>query len=552
MEHSALHALLLTGLIVALGGPAAVLWLLQPAARAAGIDSESGAFACHISQTVARWTSYGALAATLATFVDFFVQIAELQGETVFGGTDFSMVIRFATHTTVGQLCLARVALLLLTAGAARLPGRRHWWLVLLLAWSAVIASSLVSHAAAQPDHRALSIAAQVTHITTAALWMGVLLHLFVARKALLADTASARVAFVADVVRRFSPIALATTSLLGITGVLSAFRYLSDPTAIFTSAYGLTLVVKLALLAPAIYAGYINFKIIRPALNSAALASEGTGTTGQASGIFTRFSKTLELEITAGLLVITVAGILGSVSPPGDDGSQRLTAAQTSAVLSPHRPTTDVSAWYTPDDPRGPTIGDLHYSEFTHNWSGVTVCLLGLAWLAQAAGGRAGVLGARCSAFLLIPFGCFVAVAANPELWVLHQVSPWEALTNPILLEHQIGAAMVFILAWLTWRDRKNPAELRPLGYALPVLMITGSLLLLGHAHSTTSIPDDLTNLINVQHAVFGALGLFAGTARLLILRRLLPPVPALKYFWPACVITLGLFMAFVYREAV
>jgi hypothetical protein len=203
------------------------------------------------------------------------------------------------------------------------------------------------------------------------------------------------------------------------------------------------------------------------------------------------------------------------------------------------------------PDDPRGPTVDDLRYSEFTHNWSGVIVTLLGIGWMVQASGGRFSIWAGRINPFLLLPFGGFIAVLANPELWLYHYISPWEAITNPQILEHQIGAVLVFVLAWLSWRDLRKPAALRPLGHPLPLIMIVGSLLLLGHAHSTPAVPDELTNLINVQHAILGACGLFAGTVRWFVLRDLLRARWA-NLLWPAWVIALGLFMAFIYREVV
>lgn len=82
---------------------------------------------------------------------------------------------------------------------------------------------------------------------------------------------------------------------------------------------------------------------------------------------VLPRFSRMLELEVVAGVLVITVAGTLGSISPPGKDGAQRLTTAQVRALLSPHLPTTDISNWTDTDDSPESTIDDLHYSEFTH-----------------------------------------------------------------------------------------------------------------------------------------------------------------------------------------
>jgi len=535
MEHSALHALLLCGLSVALGGVLAVWWLIFPAARKTNQPVSPALLA-----SIERLIFIGAVAATLATLGDFFVQGAEIENKTIFAGVDLSLVLRFARDTTVGQLNVVRGVLLLFTAVAVRvLPGLWKWSVTGLLAFGALVANTCVSHAAAQPEQRALYIGSQIVHLVAVAAWMGVLLHLFVARRHLLTPEG---IPFLADIVRRFSPYALAAISLLTITGLLATWRFVETTGALFTSAYGLTLVVKLVMLSPALYAGFLNYRVIRPAL----LASP-TDT----QPLLRQFARLLELEATAGVLVITVAGILGSISPPGEGGNLRLTPAQTHAVLTPHWPTSHVDNWLLPDDPRGPTTDDLRYSEFTHNWSGVIVIFLGLGWMALASGGRPAIWAGYINPFILVPFGILIAVLANPEIWIIHSISRWEALTNPQMLEHQIGAFLVFVLAWLSWRDLRNPAALRPLGYPLPIIMIVGSLLLLGHAHSTPDVPDDLSNLINVQHAVFGACGLFAGAARWYVLRDLLRG-RWVNLIWPSWIIALGLFMAFIYREVV
>lgn len=535
MEHSALHALLLCGLAVALGGVLAFWWLVRPVLQHADLPGNRPLLA-----SMERLVSIGALVAAFATVCDFFVQGAEIENQTIFGGADLSLVLRFITDTTVGQLNLTRGVLLVLTAMTVRLlPGLWKWAITGLLVSGALVASAFVSHAAAQPEGRAVSILSQIVHLAAVAAWMGVLLHLFFARRRLLTPVAAP---LLAQIVRRFSPVALAATSLLAVTGLFAAWRFLQSTGALFTSAYGLTLLVKLLLLAPAVVAGFVNFRSIRPALLSPS---------DDVSPALQRFGRMLELEVTAGVLVITVAGILGSVSPPGGDGVLCLAKNQTHALLTPHWPTSHVDNWMLPDDPRGPTIDDLHYSEFTHNWSGVVVIFLGLGWLALAWGGRPAAWAGYINPFLMVPFGIFIAVAANPEVWIIHSVSRWEAITNPQILEHQIGAVMVFLLAWLSWRDLRKPAAMRPLGYPLPVIMIAGSLLLLGHAHSTPSVPDDLSNLINVQHAVLGACGLFAGTVRWFVLRGLFRGRWA-NALWPVWVVVLGLFMAFIYREAI
>ena len=73
---------------------------------------------------------------------------------------------------------------------------------------------------------------------------------------------------------------------------------------------------------------------------------------------------------------------------------------------------------------------------------------------------------------------------------------------------------------------------------------------MLLGHAHTNLAGTEQLGTMINVEHAIFGTLGLFAGITRWFQLRSLIPENMA-RICWPMCVITLGVYMAFFYREA-
>lgn len=559
MEHSALHAFILTGMVLALGGAVAALFLLLPLDGTLGTRPDGASVLQFMTQSAAKWVTYGALVAALATLADFFVGVAEIQGTTVFGGIDLGVVWRFATETAVGRLNLVRLGLLLLTACATMLPGKRKWWLVLALGAGTVFVASLVSHAAAQPEHRVTTILTQFAHVSAAAVWMGVLFHLFIARRQMLAPVTDYRVALVAEIVRRFSPVALTATLLLGFTGLVAICRYSNDIGALFTSAYGLTLLVKLGVLAPAIFAGFVNFRFIRPQLLALAPRQTNhgppdavpfTAAEPDASKVLHRFGRMLELEVTAGVLVLTVAGILGSISPPGEEGSQRLTATQVRALFSPHLPFTAIQSWPQGDDSAEPTIADFQYSEFTHNCSGLAVSLIGLTWIAQGVQGAIGCWARRLSFLPLVALGLFVGLAADPELWLLHRISFGQALTDPFILEHQSAAVAVFVLAWLTWReDQKGLESPGPLTYGLPLVMIAGSLLLLGHAHATSFVPEELTNLINFQHAIMGGLGLFGSTARWLTLRGLVR-TSLVRFAWPGCILGIGLFMSFFYRE--
>lgn len=542
-------------MIVALGGTVLMLAIFFPALKVTANKSAAQPdFAAQLSKSVSRWVFVSALLGAIASFLNIFVDVAEAEYKTIFAGVSFHDFWRFVTITHVGHLSLARIGAMLLTALAVKLPGRIKWWLVLGLGMTATFFASLVCHAAAQTTGRGSAIALELAHLVAASVWMGPLIHLMFLRPAMESAATPSDVRLIAEIVRRFSPIAFGAVVLIAISGVVAAERFLTSPVVVPTSAYGLTLVVKLILIIPLLFAGWMNFRIIRPALLNGAnsLKSTATEITASLHGLLRKFGKTLELEVTAGLLVLIVAGILASVSPPRNEAELRLTSAQSHALFTTvHLPQTQV---VNPKNFYGAverTVDDLHYAEFTHNWSGIAVLLLGLCWLAQSLWGKSKTWPGIFWPFCLIPFGIFIAVAADPEVWILRKVSLAEAFTDPTLVEHQIGALMVFLLAWLGWRDLKRPLEKRPLGYALPTLMIIGSLLLLGHAHSNYNTSQELTNLINVQHAFFGMFGLFAGVVRWLSLRGLFPPHTA-RVLWPGLVITLGLFMAFCYREVV
>jgi len=578
MEHSALHALQLTGLVIALGGPLLVLALLRPVCRHLGADPARDRLAAALEAQVGRWVCGGALVAGLATISNLFVQTAELRQQTVFGGVDPGLAWRFATQTTVGQLALARAVLLLAAAGVVRVPGPARWWTTGAIAGAAVVVTSLVSHAAAQPTGRDGAVAAQILHIAAVGAWMGVLVHLLVGRRLIEGAATPSTAALVAGFVGRFSPVALTAFGAIFVSGVYGMVRYLGTPTEIIASAYGLTLSVKLLLLLGVLYAGAVNFRVVRPALErlAAGAGSRGMPLRGGAPGVsvslplagaadeaeagaargatsaaatLRQFGRMLELEVTAGLLMIAVAGILGSISPPGEDGTARLTPAQLAAVWSPRLPSPEFVDPATFIDEAERTLNDLRYSEFMHNWSGVFVTFMGMFWLMQSLGGRPGTVATRLWPFLLIPFAAFVSAFADPEVFVLRRVTFREAVSDTTVVEHQLGAVILLVMVWLGRRDRARPPEQRPMGPALPVVMILGSFLLLGHAHSSLGATDELTTLINVQHAILGGVGLLAGAVRWLTLRDLFPRRLG-NLLWPSMIVAIGLFMALCYRE--
>jgi putative copper export protein len=550
MEHSLLHSLQLTGLIVVLGGCIFILGLLRPACRRLGPDPARETLAGALSAGVARWVAVGALIAAAATFLDLFVLAAETQNVTPFGGVELALVARLGLRTTVGQLALARIACFVLAAAATRAPapGPGRWSIVAAVGAGALWCTALTSHAAAQPAARSLSIAAQLAHIAAGAAWLGVLAHLLAARATIIAHVRPSCLALIAEIVRRFSPVALSAASVLLVSGIYAAVRNLHAPAGLVTSAYGLTLLIKLVMVIPVLVAGVFNYRIVRPNLLRLA-GAPALDVRGEGTAWLRRFGRMLELEVSAGMLVVIIAGILGSVSPPGEDGARLLTRVQLHALLTPTVPRATLVDPSSFVGAATRTVDDRRYAEFMHNWSGVFVTAMGLLWVAQGLGPLGATWVTRVWPFLLVPLALFISIFADPEVWVLRTVTLREAIVDPGIVEHQLGAALVLAMIWLGWRDQHRPPRERPLGAALPLVMIGGSVLLLGHAHTSARETEELGTLINVQHAALGGLGLLAGTVRWLSVRRIFPERPA-RVLWPLLVIAMGLYLTFCYRE--
>ncbi len=505
-----LRTLELAGMYAAFAAPIIVLALVAPSLRALRDDPNALTAARGLGASAARWGAWAATLAGLAVLVQLPSRVADIEGTTVLAGVDVGLVARFALTTVTGRLALVE-ALGLLAAAVAAVQARRDplrapnaWWAMAALAGAALVARSLTGHAAAQPAGRDLAIAGQLAHLLAGAAWTGVVGQLLAARVVLRGATAPGARRIVAAIVARFSPLAATAAGLLAASGLFAAGRYLDTPAAVLTSAYGLTLLTKLALTLPLLAGAVVNYRLVRPALR-------GAGDPGPA---LARLARALEMEVVAGVLVIAVAGVLAAVAPPVADSGLRLTGAEMRALATPRLPATAIDDPMTWIGAPTRTVGDLRYAEFTHAWSGVVVCLLGLAWLVQQRGGRLGRSVGWLWPAILVPFAAFIVVASDPEFWPFGPVALSAGLSNPSVIGHRLGAGLVLLLAWLGWRAMARRAPDQPLGRALPIVLITGSLLFLGHVHQGFAGADRLETLIGVQHTVLGALGLLAASS--------------------------------------
>jgi putative copper export protein len=143
-------------------------------------------------------------------------------------------------------------------------------------------------------------------HILGASTWLGTLLVLaIVGIRGLIKSGASPqdRAVLIADLVNSFSPLALTASTIVAITGLTTAWLHLKRISALYTTSYGLALLVKLALVLVVVILGAWNWRRVRPSLGV-----EGSEHT---------IRRSAKMELTFAGLVLIATSVLVTLPSP-------------------------------------------------------------------------------------------------------------------------------------------------------------------------------------------------------------------------------------------
>lgn len=192
------------------------------------------------------------------------------------------------------------------------------WGMALLLG-----TFSAGSHAAGSLLLPWIGIAMDWLHLTAVGFWAGGLaaltLVLPVALQPYSGDTR--RLALLA-VMRRFSRIALAAALIVIASGVYSTLNWIEHPDELTDTRFGLSLLVKLALVTALLAVGAVHFLALNPQ------RFEGVGTRLQKL----RFISTLRLESLMALAVVAAAALLTATPIPTPEYTRNQPPAPTAA----------------------------------------------------------------------------------------------------------------------------------------------------------------------------------------------------------------------------
>lgn len=188
-----------------------------------------------------------------------------------------------------------------LAAAGWRLRPRAGWWLLAFAASGAWVTLPLTGHAMSADTHAPWLL--QAAHGIGAGLWIGTLAALAAVAGGLAERPRGHR--RVADLVGRFSPLAVAAVAVIGVTGVLTAALYVGGFADLGTTDYGRVLICKVLLFLATGAVGAYNWRRLTPRLGSEAGAR-----------VLLRSAR-LELVLAAGVLAATA--VLVHLAMPGE-----------------------------------------------------------------------------------------------------------------------------------------------------------------------------------------------------------------------------------------
>ncbi len=143
-------------------------------------------------------------------------------------------------------------------------------------------------------------------HVLAASTWLGTLLVLSIVgiRGVLKREPAGTpRATLVADLVNSFSPLALTAAGVVALTGLTTAWMHLKRISSLWTTGYGMTLIIKLVFVLIVVVLGAWNWRRVRPTLGD--LGTEET----------IRRSSTMELAF--GAIVLLCTAVLVTLPSP-------------------------------------------------------------------------------------------------------------------------------------------------------------------------------------------------------------------------------------------
>lgn len=234
-----------------------------------------------------------------------------LQTNDAFGGDgpltiEHARIILFETPWGGGWMWQAGASLCTVVAMVAWRWQWSAWPIAALSASAMAFVTALTGHAVGMEEQAWITVLAHGLHVIAAGWWIGALaVILLVTAGSDFDRDVQARLSL-AQVVTRFSPIAIPAVSLLVTAGLVATWQHVIVQAGVggFASPYGLALAAKIAAFAGAGLCGLYNWRVLTPLIESSPDATR-------------QFRIVAGLEVSLGVVALVLTALLGTLSMP-------------------------------------------------------------------------------------------------------------------------------------------------------------------------------------------------------------------------------------------
>ncbi|HMD81575.1 MAG TPA: copper resistance protein CopC, partial [Anaerolineales bacterium] len=210
---------------------------------------------------------------------------------------------RILAETRLGVIWLARLALAMFTVWLVwSKESLFRNWIGFMVNLTLLFTVTLTSHAATEA-RPLLPMLGDWLHLIGMTFWLGGLIFLFTGIRHLARLEDGSRARLISSLTSRFSLHAILFVSLIGLTGLYSAYLRVGALSALLTSLYGHVLLIKQIFVAGLLAIAATNLFVISPRLKRNSMQGIAE------PSVVARFGKILILELTfAGLLLANVS----------------------------------------------------------------------------------------------------------------------------------------------------------------------------------------------------------------------------------------------------
>ena len=330
LSQSAVRWVSYLAMMMLFGGFALYLLVLAPALRQASLvaPAREAQVRNASGRRIVKWLWISVLLLLLTSSVSLVFQASGVFDKSLAESLSPSLLGQVISNTGYGghwlleilSISLLIVILVVLSGKLKRAPAEAHkalWWTGLIAGSVLLVAPSWTGHAVASIKDFRLAVVSDWLHLLTGGFWVGGLFHLAMSLPTALGSVdKTQRIGLLAQVIKRFTRVAMPSVALLVLAGLYNTWAHVPSLSGFWLTPYGKTLLLKLSFVGlMLLFGGLNNFHFGKRFARLAKMQGEAVNDVERIK-LERGFARSVVLEAAIGVVVLLVTSALVFTTP--------------------------------------------------------------------------------------------------------------------------------------------------------------------------------------------------------------------------------------------